>query len=313
MTLRTFTLYLAIMLLVGCGDDDDATLSLAQSDVSNGAIAFVSEMDGDAEIYTIDADGNNLQQLTFNDEFDDFPRWTPDGTQIAYIHGPNDNLYIMNSDGTNNKSLNIDISMRSFSWSPDGNQIVFQGVNDIYVFNMLNDTLTNITDSDAVDFDPTWSPDGNRIAFASSGDNDIPLAVHGDPRLNIHIVNSDGSNETVLSLGGNGVLGLGSLDWFEQDTIIYSAYRQQSIFSINVNTGEITPILDDISDFASMPDISPDNRYIAYVTTTELSVMNIDGSNIQVVADFPRNFRHPDWQPVLGTGQAPVTTPSPTP
>ncbi|MCC6569641.1 MAG: PD40 domain-containing protein [Anaerolineales bacterium] len=40
-------------------------------------IAFVSGRDGDSEIYIVDADGNNVHQLTDNDTDDYSPVWSP--------------------------------------------------------------------------------------------------------------------------------------------------------------------------------------------------------------------------------------------
>ena len=45
-------------------------------------LAFMSRRDGDWDIYVMDADGGNLQQLTDNPGFDANPAWSPGGTQI---------------------------------------------------------------------------------------------------------------------------------------------------------------------------------------------------------------------------------------
>jgi Tol biopolymer transport system component len=43
-------------------------------------------MTGAPEIYTINADGSGLTQVTFDNFFDCAPRWSPDGTRIAFAH-----------------------------------------------------------------------------------------------------------------------------------------------------------------------------------------------------------------------------------
>ena len=40
-------------------------------------IAFVSDRDGNSEIYVMDADGGNPQRLTNNDFDDWYPSWSP--------------------------------------------------------------------------------------------------------------------------------------------------------------------------------------------------------------------------------------------
>ena len=45
--------------------------------VSPGKIVFVSERDGNQEIYVMDADGSNQTRLTDNQAIDEWPNWSP--------------------------------------------------------------------------------------------------------------------------------------------------------------------------------------------------------------------------------------------
>ena len=51
---------------------------------SNGKIAFSSARDGDSEIFVMDADGTHVEQLTHNTFIDITPRWSANGTKIAW-------------------------------------------------------------------------------------------------------------------------------------------------------------------------------------------------------------------------------------
>ena len=54
-------------------------------------IAFESDLDGDPEIFVMNADGSGVRQLTHNTIWDEGPAWAPDGTKLAFSSGA-DNL-----------------------------------------------------------------------------------------------------------------------------------------------------------------------------------------------------------------------------
>ena len=108
-----------------------------------GEILFMSDRDGDWELYTVNGDGTGLNQIT-NNEVDDWSGvYSPDGTKIAFDakHGtaPGD-IFTVDSDGTNLRNLTSSFSEDAFAtWSPDGRQIVFERkINDTYRLHIMN-------------------------------------------------------------------------------------------------------------------------------------------------------------------------------
>ena len=107
--------------------------SLQSEQFLNTQIAFVSERDGNLEIYSMKTDGSSLARLTDNPANDVEPDWSPDGKYIVFASDRNGNydIYIMKADGSE---------------------------------------VTQLTDDPANDFSPAWSPNNNLIAFMSERD-----------------------------------------------------------------------------------------------------------------------------------------------
>ena len=87
-----------------------------------------------SEIYSISVNGSNLQQLTDRNGPDMGAAVSPDGKSIAYL-GYEDkvqtyqinNLTIMHIDGSNKRTINIDLdrNIESLKWSADGKNLYF--------------------------------------------------------------------------------------------------------------------------------------------------------------------------------------------
>jgi WD40-like Beta Propeller Repeat len=75
-------------------------------------IAFESNLDGDMDVYVMNADGTNVRQITGvepdNDAHDEGPAWSPDGRQMTFTSGPDNlhgDIHVMNADGSNVRRL----------------------------------------------------------------------------------------------------------------------------------------------------------------------------------------------------------------
>ena len=167
---------------------------------AQSTIAFVSNRDGNYEIYIMNADGSEVTQLTSTESpVSNFaPAWC--GHHIAWQSnrdGPV-NIYLMNDDGTGVTRFNDNANDAEPTWSPTCQQLAFQSNRDgpynIYVMNADGTGVTRLTNTLAFDSDPAWSPNGqnrDQIAFASTRDGNN----------NVYVMNADGSGVTRLTNG----------------------------------------------------------------------------------------------------------------
>jgi Tol biopolymer transport system component len=177
----------------------------AAAQVANGKIAFDARHDCcDEEIFSMNADGTALVQLTENESNDDGADWSRDGTKIVWAHTPDDtqnniDIWVMNADGTDQTQLTSDpIPDWQPSWSPDGTKIAFTRrevdgeAADLFVMNSDGSGRVNLTNSpDLEDADAAWSPDGSKIAFARASVFDL--------NWEIYVMNANGSGPIQLT------------------------------------------------------------------------------------------------------------------
>jgi Tol biopolymer transport system component len=279
-------------------------------------IVFISNRDGNSEIYSMNADGTNQTRLTNSPAEDKSPNLSPDGSKVLFIRERNDGSYwsdyiTMNADGTDQKILtNLVPSSRWIStqlgWSPDGSKLAYcaylGSVRKIFVINADGSNRKEIGDlsPDKALFTPIWSPDGTKIAFYTYFDG-------------IYIFNTDGINpegvkniymnseritaltptkKEVFSWSGNQRRLLGWA-WIDNNKIIFS--KGGNLFSINSDMTDLK-LYNDVylGDWSSTVVISPDHKKILFDRVDNVDgeprewkkyIMNIDGTNMQRFPD----------------------------
>jgi Tol biopolymer transport system component len=276
-------LVLALLAVSGCGGTDDEQPT--QYPRESGFITFSSDRDGDFEIYTMRPDGSGVTQLTQNAETsasearDEAPAVSPDGRLIAFAstrdHSPGGmgsyELYVMKADGSSQVRLTRN-ELPEFAprWSPDGAKLLFVGCSDagdgrscdIETMNRDGTDRRSLTRNDAYETDPSWSPDGSKIAFVRME------AQSHDPHFEIYVMDADGSDERRLT---------------EDDT------------------ADGSPVWSpDGSKIAFVSNRAPSARCLFHDCvgyTTELYVMEADGSDAERLTRTPHAETRPAWSP----------------
>jgi len=135
---------------------------------TNGQIAWVSGRAGLPQIFIMDADGSNVQQIT-KEGYAVSPSWSPNGLLLAFSwirhYGPGapggQDIYLMNVATREFVQLTHDSGRNDFpSWSPDGRHIVFQSTRtgSEQIWSMLADgTHQQQITRDGKNSMPNWS------------------------------------------------------------------------------------------------------------------------------------------------------------
>ena len=261
----------------------------------NGPIAFVSNRDGNNEIYAMNSDGSNQTRLTNNSARDSRPSWSPDGRRIAFDSNRSGNygIYAMNADGSGVTRL-TDNSADDWgpSWSPDGRRIAFAsdrgGNYDIYAMNADGSGVTRLTNRpNNNDYRPRWSPDGGKIAFYS---------YYGDNNSEIVVMNANGSG--VARLMNNPARAWGPSWSPDGRRIAFSSNRSgnREIYAMNADGSNVARLTNN-SAFDHGPSWSPDGRRIAFSSDREIYAMDADGSNVTRLTNNSVVDLSPSWGP----------------
>ncbi|MDN3204120.1 S9 family peptidase [Algoriphagus sediminis] len=257
-------------------------------------------------LWIVNSDGTQNRPLTQGNQRDYAPRWSNDGSKLAYLSNQQDDktkLFVHHFD------MNADIALTNsatppsaVSWSPDDTQLAFT--------QFVKGTPSNKLNIPSKPAGADW--------------NDAPIYID---RLNYR---GDGAgylpvgNRHIFTIGLSGGTArqrtfddqnYGSPIWStDGQSLFFSANLHEDnelnpanseIYQLDLNDGSVTALTDRFGP-DSNPTLSPDGSMIAYTgyddtfqgyTVTRLYVMNSDGSGMKnLTEELDRSVGNPQWE-----------------
>ena len=273
---------------------DELMKLVGEKPVFASRIAFVSERDGNKEIYVMDYDGHRQTRLTNNTVVDMLPSWSTDNSKIAYTsyRRMNPDLYLLDIYSGQSEMIATGGTNYAADFSPDGNHLVYTSTRDgnaeIYVKELAGGRDRRLTFNQAIDTAPNWSPSGREIVFVSDRS--------GSPQ--IYIMDAEGANVRRISYQGTYH---DSPAWSPDGSRIAFVGRVEGRFDIFVHIlrSSETIKLTENSGRNENPSWSPDGRHLAFSSTrggsSQVWLMDYDGSNARQIT-FQGENKMAKWQ-----------------
>jgi len=297
---KLYVIITTIILISTNNAQDNLLLRFPSINNDGSKIAFSFQGD----IWTVPSSGGKATRLTIHEAYEAYPKFSPDGKQIAFSgnrYGNND-IFVMSSEGGMPKRLTYNSATDNISsWTSEGN-ILFstsrefnqiERPSEVYAISSKGGTEWRALD--AVGFDPAASPDGRFLAFVRGDINPIYRESYRGPS-NRDIWLYDIKNKSYSKLIGfetNDIMP----QWSDSKTIYFlsSNSGHYNIYKIKIDdTGKAAGKSEQVTDVKDYSiryfSLSSDGSAIVYEQGKNIYLMKTSDNsvkevNVQISAD----------------------------
>jgi Tol biopolymer transport system component len=281
-----------------------------------GTLVFQSDLagpdnpQGRTRIYTMNlATGMTAAITRGRDHRDENPRWSPDGTRIAFKSnrgGNTHDIYVMDANGGNPvRVTDHPAHDHDPAWMPDGQSLIFNSERDsrgdlyrVWLRDRRVERLTHNFVGRAIM--PHVSPDGRSVAFAAQ-----TLARLQFWEFQVHVLDLATGRTRALDNSGGACWPAFSPDGRTLANVLLAT--EPSTLQVRGADGQgARTVRGAPGQWHYYPEWSPDGRWLALSVSPQhhdgedwdLAVVPADGSAaVQKLTTGPGNDRSPDWKP----------------
>lgn len=261
------------------------------------------------DLFVVNPDGTNQQQITRDVLIEGATSWSPDGRRIiaqASVEGIS--RIVRFTIGPDNKpvasesvQLTADTQTDSVlpAWSPDGKQVAFQSKRDggdyqVFVMDADGNNKRRLSDGKGYAAWPAWSPDGTQVVYISGTSSDAGVAKE------LYVVAASGGDpKQITTSGGESGRPTWSSDG-KQILYVQNSGDKSTIMLISPD-GNSQKELAQASRNPS-PQFSPDGQSIVYYAVTPptgsdiFTIPTAGGTPVNLTANSPEDYL-PTWSP----------------
>ena len=182
MAVRATRVAVVLVLMLALGSALVSCIGIGGSDQP---IVYVSEEEGNPDVYTVDPDSGDSSVVEGGSSVETSPRWGPDGEMIAIVvdGGNGRDVVVVAADGQGGSVMlspegtGRESNEGSPQWNSEGDLVAYvseqAGETDVYVSSSDGEVQTRITSGEGSELLGDWSPDGQWLVFSRQGSDDV--------------------------------------------------------------------------------------------------------------------------------------------